>query len=138
MWFEALCEVYLCSWEGALYEQRPCIDAFIQKRREICIFRYSFVQYIMGPTNGKNIIHVSNCRQKRSVYTLPFNCSHCTKRENLQNGRYQIGWFLHSCTLKIIGQKYAQIWETTTSWRPYPFHRNDYRCAMTHTSDIFV
>lgn len=26
----------------------------------------------MGPTNGKNIIHVSNCRQKRSVYTLPF------------------------------------------------------------------
>lgn len=48
---------------GTLYEQRPHIDAFNQKRREIYILHIVLCG-IMGPTNGKNIIHVFELQTK--------------------------------------------------------------------------
>jgi len=58
------------------------------------------------------------------------------KSENLQIISWEVSNRVVS-PLKIIDQRYAQIWKIITFWKSYSFHRNDYRCAMTCTSNIF-
>lgn len=82
MWFAKLFVKYIYALgRGALYELRPYIDAFNQKRREICILHIVLCG-IMGPTNGKTLFTFRIADKSGAFIHCCFTVR--TKSENLQ------------------------------------------------------
>lgn len=97
---------------------------------------------IMDPTNGKNINSRFESRTKAEQFIFYSIVCFRAKSENLQTTLQTIlnrKVFLFSFG-KINDQNKKKMGENmgNYSWRPYPFRRNDYRCAKACINDTFV